>query len=991
MATYSPQDQHHAFIYASEKLRQEEIYRLKMTEPSVYAFIDIEEIKNGWKNKAGLVTEPGQKLAPYRSITYDTSKLDCEAFSCIPVDMLRRPPSDSDENTKVSACSFAEHTTLSFPVKDVNGKTIRTFTACGPGCYRRSEKRDPHTGLPEAEGVLMTNYTNPDTGEKMCQYLNQNLILWSAIPWSRSGKEIEGYNTVHVPGFGFEAEGDGKYDLFNNVGISRQYCNFFKQYYDEDKGECYRSGWMKFVKFTFGQYITNLSYDLVNPPPDFLGGKLGAWSRAFWAMKSIVFAEGEDSPIVTAGVKPSRSEKKAIIGKHSLNFDRNPPVAEPSHSSHSSLSPQRASRLRAEEMLRQHFGGGDVIDAESAEALMELIGEDRNASDKLMELSDSIVDAALRLEVMGLDDKQSRRLMLKEMLNRSRQPSQKGGFSNAAPLSHSLKLVGITLAIKKSLFSRRATERRRFLSQEQHGKNNSRWSPEHVTERDALLLAKASIEVTEQEQHSSRPLPFFDIIPAKDINWAKAGTSADIYASLLRKFNLHIKRDSIALDHLKGFVVKIVRQFLDILEGKIFMHGYEWENNVPLMIGADVVLRKVMAAAGKLCTKFATTLEQRAVSYASDYIPTMAAKVTTDVASRVFGAFLEESVIEIVVSAALRTAIQAFAVLAEMAASAITVIGIFLLVVSVLGAILDLSLQLGWYDQVMKPIDVNKAVKAFEQAFAQSTHSDAGVVHPVSAEEIVAIDVQLRVRNEGEILKESSDEELTAYLEKCFHESPLLGKSSMAFMQEAAEEYLAGRTMNAFGQRIIHSSDDGNATTNQRARMIIAETGKALQDYSKVVNYNASRLNYVGDKWVKNVARQGHKTDVLFRKTVAFSAVAGFALVVGVGAATLSHITLTKSINIGISLAFVGLLVFITLTGIAFINLNAMGEVNADAVRSLDQAGCDKSDAFESNRVGTIQRFTGTGARFNMVSDFVSPMLQEVESKNINALTSKQM
>ena len=119
MATYSPQDQHHAFIYASEKLRQEEIYRLKMTEPSVYAFIDIEEIKNGWKNKAGLVTEPGQKLAPYRSITYDTSKLDCEAFSCIPVDMLRRPPSDSDENTKVSACSFAEHTTLSFPVKDV--------------------------------------------------------------------------------------------------------------------------------------------------------------------------------------------------------------------------------------------------------------------------------------------------------------------------------------------------------------------------------------------------------------------------------------------------------------------------------------------------------------------------------------------------------------------------------------------------------------------------------------------------------------------------------------------------------------------------------------------------------------------------------------------------------------------------------------------------------------------------------------------------------
>ena len=947
MVNYSPQDKHHAFNYASERLRQESIFKLKMSEPSVYAFINIKEIKDGWKNKAGLVTEPGQKLAPYRSISYDTSILECDAFSCIPADVLRRP---SDEHNKVSECNFAEHTALSFPVKDVDGNVIRTFTACGPGCYRRRKKRDPHTGLPKAEGALMTDYTDPNTGEKMCQYLNQNLIMWSAIPWSRPGKEIEGYNSVHVPGFGFEKEANGEHALFNKVGISKRYCNFFKQYYDEGKGECYRSGWMKFVKFMFGQYFTNLSYDLVNPQPGFFGGD-NTWGNALTIINPI-FIGGKHSPFLTAGAKPSggSEEKNAIVGRHILNFDKNPSVAEPSSSSY---------YFPADETLRKHFGEDD------AETVLEFIGNDKKSSDRLMEVSDSIVDAALRLEVMGLDDNQSRRLMLKEMRKRSRQPSRKGGFANITSFSHALKLVGITLAIKKSLFSKRASERRRRCSEQ--SVNVSRWSAENITERDALLVAKANLEM------DGTPQPFLDVIPAKDID---SGNSSEIWVSLLKKYSKVLDKTYLAgQNFLKGLVVNIIRQFLDILEGKIFTHGYEWENNVPLMVGADVVLRKVMAAAGKLCTKFATTFESRAVTFASDYVSSVAAEVTTEVTTRVFGVFLEESIIEIVISAALRTAIQAFVALAELAASVISVIGVILVVVTVLGAIIDLSLQLSWYDRIMKPDDVSKAVEAFERVFAQATHSDEGVVHPVTAEEIVAIDVHIQLSNETEMLKESGDDELTAYLEKSFHESSLLGKSSMTFMLEAAEEYLAGRTMNAFGQRIIHNNSSSTGF-NQRARTVIAETGNAVQDYSNVVNYNASRINYVGDAWVKNVTMQESGTDVLFRRTVALSAAAGFALAAGLGAAIAAHLALIKTTNIGLSLAFVGLLVFITLTGIAFIDLNGMGEMNAKSVLSMDT---DKNDAlYQSDRVGATQRFTGAGARFNMVSDFVNPMLDKL-------------
>ena len=211
----------------------------------------------------------------------------------------------------------------------------------------------------------------------------------------------------------------------------------------------------------------------------------------------------------------------------------------------------------------------------------------------------------------------------------------------------------------------------------------------------------------------------------------------------------------------------------------------------------------------------------------------------------------------------------------------------------------------------------------------------------------------------------------------------------MAFVQEAAEEYLAGRTMNAIGQRIIHSSSDDSASDeiNQRAQRIIAETGKAVRDYSKVVNYNTSKMNYIGDEWVKNAARQEGGSDVLFRKAVAFSAAAGFALAAGVGAAIVAHLASVRAANIGISLAFVGLLVFIALTGIAFINLNAMGEVNAEAVQSLEDVDENKSDVPQNDRVGAVQRFTVAGARYNMVSDFVKPVLDKIKSGNVDTLT----
>lgn len=907
MGTLTPQDHHNALIYATERVRQEAIYRLKLSEPYVYAFIDVSEVPDGWANKAGLVIEPGQRLAPYRHITYDTSKLDCSAFSCIPVDVLKRP----SEKCNASACSFAEHTAMTFPVKDPKGNTLKKFTACGPGCYRRNKRRDPHTGLPSANGVLLADYINPQTGEKMCQYLNQNLITWAALPWLRLGKRIEGYNTVHVPGFGFGEDKDGGYDHLNNVKITEKYCNFFKRYFDEENGECYRSGWMKFVKFMFGQYFTNLSYDLANPQPGYLGIKFNPW----WITLGLT--------VYTAGAHPFRIEKN-IVKKNTI----------------STRHPEKAAAAAAEKILKRHFDEEMVIDHDS---LLDLIGSNSSASDKLMEVSDSIIDAALRLEVMGLNDKQAKRIMLKELLKRS---SRQNSFSD------SLKLVGITVAIKKSLFSRQVSERRS--------------SGSHITERDALLLAKANLEAGEWP-----PAPFLDITKPTTKNldgFEKTLTTSEIWTSLLKKYSNKI--DLRVSEFAKDMVVNLVRQFLDIVEGKIFLHGNAWENNVPLMIGADNILKKVMEASGRLCTKFVTSLESRAVAFSSDYVSSLPSKVAVEVASRTFGVLLEESVIEYIVSAAIRTAIQAFAALAELAASTITAIGIIMLVVTVLGIMLDLALKMDWYDSVLQPEDINKVVKVFQAAFAEAANVDEGEVASVSAEEIVSIDVESQIRNETEILTKDGEGDLNAYLEKSFNESPLLGKSRVAFIREAAEEYLAGRTMNAYGQRIIH--EGGQEHVTQRTRLAIAETAKAVQDYSKVVNYNVSRMDYVGENWFKEEAGGDSQ---LFRETVTYSAVAGFSLVMGVGVLIVSHVSFVRAANIGLAFAFLGLLIFITLTGICYINLYTMGEANAAAIRALDAVG-ERQDG----RIGAMQRLTSSGAKFNMISDFVNPMLEKVAS-----------
>lgn len=120
----------------------------------------------------------------------------------------------------------------------------------------------------------------------------------------------------------------------------------------------------------------------------------------------------------------------------------------------------------------------------------------------------------------------------------------------------------------------------------------------------------------------------------------------------------------------------------------------------------------------------------------------------------------------------------------------------------------------------------------------------------------------------------------------------------------------------------------------------------------------------------------------MFRRTVAVAATAGFCLVVGLGALVASHMYLLRSSSIVLALAFIGLLAFIALSGVVFINLNAMGRINSDNIYEATNAVSftgKEEPLYESSRVGRLQRYTGAGARYNMVHDFVTPLLDRLD------------
>lgn len=194
--------------------------------------------------------------------------------------------------------------------------------------------------------------------------------------------------------------------------------------------------------------------------------------------------------------------------------------------------------------------------------------------------------------------------------------------------------------------------------------------------------------------------------------------------------------------------------------------------------------------------------------------------------------------------------------------------------------------------------------------------------------------------------KEGSDENepYKEFLMEYFNESSILRTSKTQYINSAMYEYMASRTMNSNGQplKLEGEKDEGEEVT---VRLITPDTTPIDEYISKVSAANNveiyTKLAEFNAEWASN-ADMGRElscrgeyeedrpeTETLRKRALVYSGVGGALFVVFLSfAAGLYSFQSIRLANIAFSLAFIGLLLFVTLTGIAFVTVFDIGKAN---------------------------------------------------------------
>nr|BDV49846.1 MAG: wsv115-like protein [Penaeus semisulcatus pemonivirus] len=961
---FTPADHEYALIYAKERLRQEAIFRKLQEEPGPYSFVEIDNLgTDGWQSKLGIPIEPGQKLAPYRHITYDREKVHCQDFSCIPQDprMITSDPTMDDQPQTPSLCNFAEGTQVGFSVVGRNNEILRQFTACGPGCYRFTKKRDPGTGLPLAIGTLIDSHID-SKGQPTCRYLNAGLIMWAGLPVTRQGTLREGCNTDHVPPFAF-----GEPSL-QTVHLTDSYCRFFKQYFDPESGECYRTGWMKTVRFLFGTYFTNVTYELSNSQkPSTPAGFMGEV-----AASPFLYAAGQ--ALYAAGA--ARVGKTVPFTIDSLNLKNNnkinglKPII-PATPTIERASAQESDYEMAERIAQSHFepflanstSGRQIVsdiikyvrnnEGQKSSAMAQQKKWQQAQEETTNELISALFDTAFRVQVTGVPDSQARSILLRELLANPSTRRFRGGLGSGC------KLIGFVLKLRKVLFSDEASERRRNCLVECGEKVAS----EKVSDLDALRFMKLALSP------SVRPKSFIDVFSisteSADSIWHElASTYISQPLMWTGKFIRHT-------------VVNMMKGVLDIIKGKIFEKSYDLSKNIPVFLGVDMLIQTVFKSASRACVKFVAQYSIDAIATRTTTI--MAERMLGEVAKRTFGFIVEESVIRMVISSAVKQAMEIFVKLAEIAVDVIDVVGWIMLVGAILGLILDLALHLQWYDDVMTKAQLKKYVMAYEAVFADATETEIGSLAPVTPEELLSISVAWDRHLIDHPSAEKTESTFDQFLDCYFGESPIQGKTTSVFLQEAQIEYLGSRTVNSLGQPLRDNRERQEEQAEHMAtigRNTMVETASAISNFAQVVQYNTSRLDYLRHMGSVRAEWRAARVTRLSDYGVGCTAIGTTILlatlaVLGIAASNGSF----QSINIAVSLSFAGLLIFIALLSLTYIHYYVAGVENARSAISVIDTSTDNDDsAVLSVGAATV----AAGAKVDLLSSFMTPYLEKL-------------
>nr|BDT62202.1 MAG: wsv115-like protein [Penaeus semisulcatus majanivirus] len=977
---YTEKNYNDADVYSRNKLLQQQISSLVANEPVIYSFVDIaNEGIDGWKS-LGIEIERGQALAPFYKITYNVDRLDCSKFSCLPIDVR-------DSNNGIGSCNFKKTPAIdvSFGLKD------ETYTACGEACYVLNKQIDPHTGLPRANGNLMIK---GDDG--ICNYINQNLLLWGTLPQSRatqSGDVVNGYNDEFVPPFAVVDNG-----MYNDLEITEAYCQYFKRWFNEKEKKCYRSTWMKFLHMAFGTAISNVFFpqncNMINNARTRIGTRKLGFKHP--NVEKIMEPTGKPAALKIHDDDKQRALALVVNALSSSILSDEKTIAK-----NTNYPSSRQHNGRKEEETHQSLSQNEkvtlssIYPKSSRAVLMKDVtsfirrreNKDRGFKSENMELLEKkaedlieiLMDFAITCKVHKISDSEARRLILSKVLRVCRK-------DRCLKLSDALQIITLYSKLKNTMFPNSSSSNSNSNS---NSNNNNKSHPIFRNDDDLAMFIddRYRININDnndnpagrkssniEEEKKERP-PYIVQLVKSISNSSNAST---LIPSLLDVYpfmpTIRKKLTNIAF-HLWS-------DFHDMIspDWARYNSDFSYDNNFFIVLIVDSIIHKSLSYMANACRTIVERLSVRTIETLASRGALMAEDALTTVFSRMVLSTAQRLAVDFLVRGSIVTALEIFAELAALVAGILDGVGILLIVGGVLGMILDLALNMAWYENVMTPETLASHIKSYVTAFKSATDLTAGETAPVTPRELV----EIAINSETNHFDENDDHHTSPgknryeiFLNTYFDEKPLIGSRTDTFLQEAYFEYLGTKTMNSLGQplsRGFGSTTDQESVTAFQAGskekvMKLLHTGAR---YTDMVSYNAPRVmayNLEGKEDKHHFARLESLQDT--RSTARWT-ISGAGVAMFVGTLILFFCASTSRLDdIGTILFFIALLVYVILLERSYLAIGKTRSVVHDFIKSSHLFNLSESNLMNHKDVNRLKANSASVRYF--FSEFTRP------------------
>nr|BDT62920.1 MAG: wsv115-like protein [Trachysalambria curvirostris majanivirus] len=846
---YTEKNHNDADIYSRNKLIQQQIRSLVSFEPITYSFVEIENKGiNGWKS-LGIDVEKGQALAPFYEISYNIDKLDCDKFSCLPIDIRN----NNNNNNSPISCIFNKT-----PVINVDfGNKDQTYTACSEACYMLNKKIDPHTGIPKASGNLMKKDENG-----ICNYINQSLLLWGTLPQSRStnsGDIINGYNDRFVPPFAVVDNG-----MYNKLEITDAYCQYFKRWFDDKEKKCYRKPWMKVLHFTFGTAMSNIYFPQDTNLIETAHNKLKERKLNFKhpniekifgsPLERLTMNEKDEDMaerLYNNHFEAKNQMPKSIANKFAssiVSIDDDESILKrhkresSKHNQYPYIKKTRVGVSEKEAIKRDiiSFIKKKEINANQLISLDTSLSVEDQAEHVIETLTELVVSCTLH----KMGDSDIRRMLLSKLLYTCKR-------NKSVNINNALKIIFLYFRLKSIIFP----DGNLNFKNAHNNKNIN-------NENNALFKSKKDLDMFIEDRYGThiktKTAKYQEIKerPTYIIQMVKSLTNSnenDKYSSIFTKLldtSPILPLNKKFRNHIYNIASVLWKDFHDLISPSWSRYNddFSYSNNFFVLMIADNVINKTLTLMAKACRNTVERLSTQTIESLAARAGLMADDALVTCFSRVVIGSAERFAVNTLVRGAATIALEIFVNLISLVANIIDGIGILFIVGSLVGFILDMALHMEWYDNVMTPKTLTSHINAYVHTFKSATGLTSGEIAPISPRELVDIAVTSEANGLDEYDDTNHNDKTLnnvtykSFLKKYFDEVPLVENKTDIFLQDAYFEYLGSKTMNSLGQPLAKRNPDKKrklSNDNKKDILKILHTGAKYMD---MVNYNAPRV-----------------------------------------------------------------------------------------------------------------------------------------------------